>query len=125
MSRAWKTIRSYIWWTHDRGSMHYDVMVTLILAFIFLAPHWIGFNDKPTEHTPHQTGVVVYPEGNGFVYQIDATAVKAADDASVREELEGIIEPIAGEIDVLRVEPMHDKNGQLTSYKVWVIKPYQ
>jgi hypothetical protein len=125
MSRAWKTIRSYIWWTHDRGSMHYDVMVTLILAFIFLAPRWINFNDKPTERTPHQTGVIVYPEGKGFIYQIDAAAVRAADDDTIREEVEGIIEPIAGEIDVQRVEPVRDKSGQLTVYKVWVIKPYQ
>lgn len=125
MSRIWRTIRSYIWWTHERGSMHYDVMVTLILAFIFLSPYWIGFNDKPAERTPHQTGVIVYPDGNGFVYQIDAVAVKSTKDAAIRDELEGIIEPIAGEIDLLRYEPVRDRNGLLTSYKVWVYKPYR
>ena len=28
-----KTLRSYIFWTYERGSFHYDVMVTPILIF--------------------------------------------------------------------------------------------
>lgn len=124
MSRIWRTIRSFIWWTHARGSIQFDVMVTLILIFLFLGPHWINFNDKPAERTPHQTGVIVYPEGNNFVYQIDAAAVKGSDEGGVREQLEGIIEPIAGEIELLRIETVRDKDGQITAYKVLVVKPY-
>ncbi|EQD43830.1 hypothetical protein B1A_15449, partial [mine drainage metagenome] len=33
-----KILRSYIFWTYQRGSAHYDVMVTLILLFIFVSP---------------------------------------------------------------------------------------
>lgn len=124
MSRIWRTIRSFIWWTHARGSIQFDVMVTLILVFLFLGPHWINFHDKPTERIPHQTGVIVYPDGGSFVYQIDAAAVQGSDEGMVREQLEGIIEPIAGEIEMQRVEAVRDKGGQVTSYKVWVIKPY-
>ena len=29
-----KLLRSYIFWTYERGSLHYDVMVTLILLFL-------------------------------------------------------------------------------------------
>ena len=42
-----RLLKSYIWWTYDRGTIHYDVMVTLILLFIFLAPRFIDFRDKP------------------------------------------------------------------------------
>jgi len=125
MARAWEVIRSYIWWTNKRGGMHYDVMVTLILLFIFLAPHWINFNDKPVEHIPHQTGVVVIPDGKAFLYQIDASAVDNRNDAIIRENLVHIIEPIAGEIVLLRYEPVHDSVGRVTSYKAWVQKPYR
>ena len=31
-----KVLRSYFFWTYERGSFHYDVMVTLILLFLFL-----------------------------------------------------------------------------------------
>jgi hypothetical protein len=120
-----QTIRSYIWWTHKRGSFHYDVMVTLILLFIFLAPRWVNFNDKPAERTPHPTGVVVIPDAQGFIYQIDAAAVKGKDEVAVKGDLVNIIEPIAGEIELIRYEAVRDSRGKVTSYKAWVRKPYR
>src|SRR5512142_95426 len=113
MSRVWQTIRGYIWWTYKRGSMHYDVMVTLILLFIFLAPRWINFKDKPAERNPHQTGVVVVPEGNQFVYEIAPSAVDGTTDAAIREDLVRVIEPIAGEIEVVRYEVVRDTKGHV------------
>ena len=38
-----KTLKSYFYWTYPRGSFHYDVMVSLILVFIFAAPHFMFF----------------------------------------------------------------------------------
>ena len=125
MSKLGQTLRGYFWWTYPRGSVHYDVMVTLILAFIFLAPHWINFNDKPTERNPHPTGVVVFPDGDGFTYQVDAVAIRGTGDTAIREDLVRVIEPIAGEIDLLRYEPVRDNKGHLTAYKAWVRKPYR
>lgn len=120
MSRILKTIRSYILWTYERGSMQYDIMVTLILAFIFIAPIWVNFKDKPIERSPHQTGVVVSPDGHsGFIYQVDASAVKG-DPASVEADLLSVIEPIAGEVDITRYEPVRDAKGHVVGYKVWV-----
>ena len=50
-----KTINGYIWWTYERGSFHYDVMVTINLLFIFLAPRLIDFRDKPPAPNAHPT----------------------------------------------------------------------
>ncbi len=122
MTAVWRTIRSYLWWTHPRGSFHYDIMVTLILLFIFLTPIWVNFNDKPTERTPHQTGVVVSPDGQGLVFQVDAAAISGRDDASIRAGLLRVIEPIAGEVEILRFEPIKDHSGRVTAYKVWVMR---
>jgi hypothetical protein len=122
MSRIWKTIRGYILWTYDRGTMQYDVMVTLILAFIFLAPYGLNFKDKPVERALHQTEVVVTPDGQrGFIYQIDASAVRG-DPASFETDLLRIIEPIAGEVEITRYEPVRDAKGHLVAYKVWVTR---
>ena len=44
-----KLLRSYLFWTYERGSFHYDVMVTLILLFLFLVPRLIDFKDRPVE----------------------------------------------------------------------------
>ena len=119
MSRVGDTIKGYIWWMYPRGSVHYDIMVTIILAFIFLAPLWINFRDKPVERAPHQTEVVVMPEGDGFVYKVDASSVRAGDDDDIRESLERVLEPIAGEITIDRYQPVQDNKHRVVAYKVW------
>lgn len=119
MSSPGQTLKGYFWWTYPRGTVHYDVMVTLILAFIFLGPIWINFRDKPTPRPPNQTEVVVEQEGNGFLYTVDASAVNAAGDAQIRESLLRVIEPIAGEITIDRYSPVHDNKQHVTAYKVW------
>jgi len=119
MSRVGQTIKGYFWWTSPRGSVRYDVMVTLILAFIFLAPLWINFRDKPQERPPRQTEVVVQQVDDGFLYKVDASAVKADSDADIRESLARIIEPVAGEITIDRYEPVRDSKHKVVAYKVW------
>lgn len=120
MSRIWKTIRGYIWWTHDRGSFHYDVMVTLILLFIFVTPLFVNFHDKPAERRPHQTDVQILPNGDGFIYRIDASAVQGKGDAEIRAALLKVIEPIAGEVKLSKYEAVNDTRGKLSAYRVWV-----
>lgn len=104
--------------------MHYDVMVTLILAFLFGTPYFINFKDKPVARTPHQTEIVVLPDGgSGFIYQVQAAAVRGDDDAAIRGSLERIIEPIAGEVEIRRFEPVRDRKGKLIAYRAWVSRP--
>jgi len=123
MGAIWRTIRGYILWSYERGSLHYDIMVTLILIFVFVSPRFIHYKDNPVERNPHLTGVVVIPgEKGGFIYQIPATAVNAAPGQDVRRQLEKIIEPISGAVSVTRYEPVNDASGRTQSYKVWVEK---
>jgi len=123
MGAIWRTIRGYILWSYERGSLHYDIMVTLILLFVFVSPHFINFKDKPVEHNPHLTGVVVIGSEKGeFIYQIQASAVNAATGQDVRRQLERIIEPISGAVSITRYETLKDASGNPLSYKVWVEK---
>ena len=119
MGKVSETIRGYIWWMYPRGSVHYDVMVTLILAFIFLTPLWVNFRDKPVSRPPHQTEVLVKPEGNSFLYTVDATAIKPGTDDELHEELLRAIEPVAGEIRIDRYEAVRNDKRMVIAYKVW------
>ena len=121
MNAIWRTIRGYILWSYERGTIQYDVMVSLILLFVFLSPFWINFNDKPVERIPHRTGVVVVPDSHGgLIYNIDGSAVSSGDDEAVRAELLKIIEPISGEVGISKVETVKDRAGKVQTYKVWV-----
>ena len=117
----WSTIRSYVLWSHERGTVQYDVMVTLILLFVFFSPRLINFKDKPVDHNPRAAGVLVTPDGqNGLIYQIDAKGVQGKDDAAIRAELLSIIEPVSGEVSISKYEVVRDRSGQILSYRVWI-----
>ena len=123
MTGIWRTIRDYLFWSYERGTVQYDVMVTLILLFVFFSPRLINFKDKPVERNPQSTGVAVTPDGqNGLIYQIEGRAVhsKDRDDAATRAELLTIIEPVSGEVSISRYEVTRDRSGHVVSYKVWV-----
>jgi hypothetical protein len=119
MNAIWRTIRGYILWQYERGTLHYDIMVTLILIFIFLSPRVINFNDKPVARNPHPTEVLVTADAEGhLLYQVTASAVAAGDDASVRDQLLHIIEPISGAVSIVSYETVSDSKGKVQSYKV-------
>ena len=120
MRRFWDIAKSYVWWCYGRGSVHYDVMVSLILLFIFLTPRSV-FRDKPVEHRPHQSEVIVQPDGHdGFIYEVDSAAVTGKTESEVRENLLQVIEPIAGEVEIAGYETVKDSLGHVTIYKVRV-----
>ncbi len=128
---VWRTIKSFVLWSHERGTIQYDVMVTLILVFVFFSPRFINFNDRPVERNLRASDVIVSPDGSGgFVYQIQGNAVQSgadqrvasqnSDDPAVRAQLLRIIEPISGEISIKNYEVVTDKKGRALSYRVWV-----
>jgi hypothetical protein len=120
MKKFWQTLSSYVWWTHARGSVHYDVMVTIILLFIFIAPFKIDFNDKPAERIPHPTGIVAYPDGkNGLVFEVASSAVPSKDPDGIKADLLRAIEPYAGKAELIRYEAVKDR-GKVSLYRVWI-----
>jgi len=121
MNAVWRTIRGYILWQYERGTLHYDIMVTLILIFVFFSPYWINFNDKPIARNPHPTDVMVTTDSQGrLLYQIGASAISPGDDRSVRDQLLHIIEPISGGVSIVQYETVNDRKGRVQSYKVLV-----
>ncbi len=121
VNRLWRKLKSFIFWSYERGTVEYDIMVTLILIFVFLSPRVINFNDRPAEHNPHSSGVLVYPDGKGeFIYQVEASAVNGSDDEAIRAALLRVIEPISGSVSISRYEAVRDNRGRVIAYKVWV-----
>jgi hypothetical protein len=53
------------------------------------------------------------------VYEIDSSAVEGQDDAAIRDALVRVIEPVSGEVELIRYEKIHDPRGRLLSYRAW------
>ena len=117
-----RILRTYLFWTYERGSFHYDVMVTLILAFIFITPRVIDFKDAPPAHLLPPSGVLIQSDGkDSFVYQINASALAPAADArALQKELKAAIAPISGGVNIDHYQTMLGADGSATAYRVWV-----
>jgi hypothetical protein len=116
-----KTLKSYLFWTYQRGSFHYDVMVTLILLFLFVSPRFINFHARPEEPSSRGHGVLVHADQNsGFTFEVGADQVpETSDKNKLRGELESSIAPIAGAVSIERWQEQKDSSGRVESYKVW------
>lgn len=117
-----KLLKSYFYWTYPRGNVHYDVMVSLILLFIFVTPHLWDFGDTPSRAPgPSHPIQVASDGGRSLIVTVSAVDVTAPDDASVNEMrriLRKAIEPVTGDaVSVLRWETAIDAQGN----KVWRI----
>jgi hypothetical protein len=124
-----KLIRSYIFWSYERGSFHYDIMVTAILLFMFFSPLFINYNDKPVETVAlHSSEVLVREAGisdgsSRFIYQVRAEDMgRAETDAERLAAFLRVIEPISGEVSVDHYEAVRDAQGKVIAYNVWVLR---
>ncbi len=119
-----KTLKSYFFWTHQRGSFHYDVMVTLILAFIFVTTRLWDYGDKPRSTAANIQQVVITGDGShGLIVTIQASDVNvapAAPDAVVKKALKKAMEPVLGDsMYVERWELSRDSQGNPKAWKIW------
>jgi hypothetical protein len=119
-----KLLKSYFYWTYSRGSFHYDVMVTLILLFIFVTPQFWNFGDKASSLAgPAQPIQVVGNDGHGLILTVAASDVNVATDASdavVRKALRKAIEPVTGDAEyVEHWELSRDASGNPVAWKIW------
>ena len=117
-----KLLRSYFYWTYPRGNIHYDVMVTLILLFIFVTPQFWDFGDKPSRAPGPSHPIQVASDGSRSllvtISDIDVKASPNASDSEMRRVLRKAIEPVTGDaVTVIRWETATDLQGN----KVWKI----
>ena len=124
-----RIIRSYIFWAYERGSFHYDIMVTAILIFMFVSPHFIDFKDKPVETVAlHASEVLVKEAGTSgsssrFMYQIRADEMGGATtDGERKSAILRVIEPISGEVSLERYEAVRDAQGRIVAYNAWILR---
>jgi hypothetical protein len=124
-----KMIHNYIFWAYERGSFHYDIMVTAILLFMFVSPHFINYKDKPVETVAlHASEVLVREAGTSgessrFIYQVRAEDMGgAATDSERRAAILRVVEPISGEVTIDHYEPVYDAQGKVIAYNAWVLR---
>lgn len=118
-----KILKSYFYWTYSRGTFHYDVMVTLILLFIFVTPHLWDYGDKPSRASGPAHPIQIVGDGShGVIVSLqtsDVTIPPGASDREVKKALRQAIEPVTSDsVYVERWETARDAQGNLV-WKIW------
>lgn len=114
-----RTLKSYVWWTHERGSVHYDVMVTLILAFIFLTPRFVQYGDRPKPDWPQNEVRIAPDSAGGVMCEVPSALVHKQGATPTAQELQSAIAPAAGSLVVDRWAPVREVGGRLIGWRVW------
>src|SRR5258708_39433997 len=106
-------LKRFILWDFPRASWQYDVIVGLILAFIFLAPRdW--FHDQP--RIPHASSIALLPSENGSsVFFVDAQLLTGTAEGQRVPKLTAALRSRMSnrKLSVTRVEPILDSEGEL------------
>jgi hypothetical protein len=97
-----------IFWEFPRGSVAYDIVVVLILLFIFAIPRDV-FRDQPKA-----SSIVMLPAEQGFLLEPALLSGVAAADQP-RQATALVRDRFKTHAAVTRVEPVFDE-GELTGY---------
>lgn len=121
-----------LFWSYERGSWPYDLMVVAIVAFVLLTPKkW--FHDRPGSSESEGSGVQLVsenPDSQTQTYRLDAK-VLSPEKRSPRAtpELERETHDILGRnvpdlqertFQVLQIDPVRSSDGSVLYYEVTV-----
>lgn len=104
----WNTLKRFVLWDYPRATWQYDVMVALILAFIFFTPREV-FRDQPRP----KNVMLLSADRERSSFLIEPELLAGLDEGSRRAESERLIRSHAAgrNRSVERIEPIVD-NGE-------------
>ena len=109
-------LKRFILWDYSRASWQYDVMVGIIVAFVFLTPRdW--FRDQP--RIPTASNIATLPSENGSsVFFVNTELLAEVPDNQWADRLTQLLRVRTGDhhLQVTRVKPVLDSEGGLQGY---------
>src|SRR5215831_17434568 len=109
-------LKRLLLWDFPRASWQYDVIVAVILAFIFLTPRdW--FRDQP--RIPRASAITMLPEENGSTpFFVDSQLLAGIAENQRAGKLSEILQTRMSNrrLHVIRVEPILNSEGELQGY---------
>ena len=108
--------KRFLFWDFPRGSRPYDIMVGIILVFVFLTPRaW--FRDQPK--IPHASQVAVMPSDHGSnVFFVDTELLSGIAEEQRAAKVGQIVKGMAGSknVEITRVEAIYDSEGEIKAF---------
>lgn len=105
-------MKRFLLWDYPRAGWQYDIMVGLILAFIFLTPREV-FRDQP-----RATSIAQLPAQHGEnVFLIDPALFAGVDEKDRAAKVESMVRSrFRRRETVVRIEPVPDSDHEIKGY---------
>lgn len=105
-------VKRFLFWDYPRAGWQYDVMVGLILAFIFLTPReW--FRDQP-----RASSIVMLPSQHGEnVFWMNAEQLSSTPESDRAAKASALLQTRTGKrYRVVRLEPIVDSEREIKGF---------
>jgi hypothetical protein len=132
MRGFWRGLVRTVFWSYERGSWPYDLMVVAIVAFVLLTPRsW--FHDQPRSSGLINSGVQLVSQDSGShtrTYRIDAKVLAPEKRGTkltpeLERETHDILDRTVSELQehafqVVQIDPVSGGDGSVLYYDVTV-----
>jgi len=115
-------MKRFLLWSFERGSIQYDVICGLILAFIFLTPGH-AFNDRPAYMQVSASDLLVRKtEVNGTeVFTVKLGSAVLWDTAEHRAAaIESLEKYLKVPVTMIKMQPIYTTTGMTIAYAIWI-----
>lgn len=115
MASGQSGLKRFVLWDYPRASWQYDVIVALILAFVFLTPRDM-FRDQPKAASLTRLPV----EDGATVYWVEPGLLQSVDEADRSSRVAEMLRSRYGKREtVLRLEPVFGSEQEVTGYMAY------
>ena len=105
-------LQRFILWDFPRASWQYDIIVVLILAFIFVTPRLVNFRDQP-----RQQQVVMLPSTQGAsLFWMEPDLLNGVPESQRLARASELVRRYHNQAPLIRLEPISDPEGEVRGY---------
>ena len=117
-------MKRFLLWSFDRGSVQYEVMCGAILAFIFIVPYFVNFNDRPDYMRVERGDPVVrksLDDNGGPVYTVKVESpVFSAKEVKEQAAMKALEVALGMPVQSSKMQPVYGPTGALIAFAVWI-----
>ena len=109
-------MKRFLLWSFERGSIQYDVICVVIIAFIFMTPASF-FDDRSDWRRIDASDPIVRQRKDDYGKPVWVVKVNAEQDAVDRLKTS-----LGQDVTIFRTEPVADTYGRRVAYAFWVVR---
>jgi hypothetical protein len=112
-------MKRFLLWSFERGSIQYDVICVVIIAFIFITPVTF-FDERPDWMRLDPSDPIIRQAKNDK--DDDGSPVWVVKVAADQDAVNRLKANLGKDVKIFKTKPVRDSYGRLVAYAFWVVR---